>query len=307
MWIIPLLLGWVVLDLFMCAFIAYRMTFYTNRKKHYKLGSLQDPTDDEIKIRAHELVVDFMKREYEEVFIESEDGLRLAANYYHTRDGAPIQICFNGYRSRVERDFSGGGKEAILAGCNLLLVHQRAHGKSEGRTISFGVKERGDVLLWVEYAKRRFGEGVKIILAGVSMGAMTVLSASDLDFGGNVVGILADCPCSTAKRIIKKVISEMGVSPTLFYPLVRLGGLLFGGFDPNKADAPSHVKNTKIPILLIHGEGDKFVPISMSEEIAEASELVSFHSFKDATHGKSYIYDTEKYRALLTEFYDKIL
>ena len=307
MWIILAVALGVLLLLLCGALIAYKMTFYTDRKRHYNPDVEPNCAHDEIKLRARALAVEFMKREYEEVSIESYDGLRLSANYYHAKDGAPLQICFNGYRSRVERDFSGGGKEALDAGCNLLLVHQRAHGKSEGRTISFGARERFDVLSWVKYAKERFGEDRKIILAGVSMGAATVLSASDMDFGGNVCGIVADCPCSSAKGIIKKVIADMGISPNLFYPLVRLGGLVFGGFDPDKADATSHVKNTKIPILLIHGEGDKFVPISMSEEISGASELVEFHRFKDATHGKSYIYDTERYRAALLDFYKRIL
>ena len=57
---------------------------------------------------------------------------------------------------------------------------------------------------------RRFGDDVRIILVGISMGAATVLYASELDLPSQVRGIIADCPFSSAEQVIKKTAREMG-------------------------------------------------------------------------------------------------
>ena len=174
------------------------------------------------------------------------------------------------------RDFSGGAYECISRGHNLLLIDQRAHGKSDGKVITFGIKERFDVKSWIDYSIHRHGENVKIMLYGISMGAATVLMASELNLPKNVVGIVADCPYSSPKAIIKKVTGEMGLPATLFYPFIRLGALIFGGFDPSSAAPILAVKNTDIPILLIHGDADDFVPCEMSDEISESGRTVKY-------------------------------
>ena len=144
---------------------------------------------------------------FEPVTIRSRDGLKLYGRYYHVREGAPVQIQVHGYRGSALRDFCGGSKLAREMGMNILLVDQRAHGGSGGRTITFGIRERWDCLSWAEYAAERFGD-VDIYLVGVSMGAASVLMASELDLPENVAGIIADCPFSSPEAIIAKVCRE---------------------------------------------------------------------------------------------------
>ena len=293
------------------SFICYRLTFYTDRKNHHAL--YKGLSDEQIKDNPHKqmsrrLVDSLAALPYEEVFIKSRDGLTLAAKYYHAKDGAPLQIQVHGYKSNSMRDFSGGATEAIRRGHNLLLIDQRAHGKSEGKTISFGVKERYDILSWIEYGLLRFGQDTKIILCGISMGAATVIMASELSLPENVVGIVADCPCLSAGAIIRKVVKEdMHLPAGILMPFVWLGGFIFGGFDMNSADCATAAKKSKIPILLIHGEGDSFVPVSMSDEIAAASELVRYEKFPEAGHGLSFIFDNARYLSVLDEFINKTL
>ena len=223
------------------------------------------------------------------------------------KDGAPLEIHFHGFKSISVHDFSGGTTKAIRRGHNVLLVDQRAHGKSEGATISFGAKERYDVLSWCEYAVERFGGGVKIVLVGISMGAATVLMASALALPKNVAGIIADCPFSTPDGIVKKVMRDMKLPVPLLVPFVRVGGIIFGGFDILSASPVSAVKATKIPILIIHGEGDKLVPVQMSDELCEAGATVTLHKFPEAGHGLSFVFDNERYLRTLDDFYKKIL
>lgn len=252
--------------------------------------------------------IDRLLREpYETVEITSHDGLKLVGKYYHVKDGAPLQIQFHGYRGSAERDFSGGGCECLDKGHNLLLIHQRAHGISEGRSITFGVKERLDCKSWVQYAVSRFGEDVKIILMGISMGAATVLMASDLDLPKNVKAIVADCPYSSPIDIITTVAGYMRLPGKLLSPFIRLGAILFGGFALSNISAERAVRSSNIKTLIIHGEQDSFVPKEMSEVIAAARPDVKRVTFPGADHGASYAVCKDEYMRLLNEFIDEAL
>ena len=140
------------------------------------------------------------------------------------------------------------------------------------------------------------------------MGAATVLMASNLDLPPNVKAIIADCPYSSPKCIIQKVCKEMGFPPALTFPFIRLGGLLFGHFDICETTAADAVRNCKVPILIIHGESDGFVPCEMSEEVLRACpETVIRHTFPGADHGISYLVDTPRYKKVVSDFINSVL
>ena len=103
---------------------------------------------------------------FESVSIQSDDGLTLAGRYYHVRDKAPVVIVFHGYRSTAYRDGAGMFKLCMERGYNVLLPDMRAHGRSQGRVITLGVRERYDCLRWVEYLVKRFGSDTRILVSG---------------------------------------------------------------------------------------------------------------------------------------------
>lgn len=239
----------------------------------------------------------------EYVAITAGDKTTLSARYYEFEAGAPLMILFHGYRSTSVRDSAGGFILAQRMGINVLAVDQRSHGKSSGRVITFGIRERKDVLDWISYANQRFGSERPIVLSGLSMGAATVLMASELDLPNNVVGIMADCPYSSPSGIIMKVCKDIGFAPKLCYPFIRLGSRLYGGFCMTEASAAEAVKNAKIPILLIHGEDDRFVPCDMSREIYDnCKQIAQLHTFPDAGHGLCYMTDPRRYEKICVEF-----
>lgn len=242
--------------------------------------------------------------EYEEITIKSYDKLTLYGRFYKGKEGAPVDILFHGYRSSAYRDFCAGCKLSKERGHNIILVDQRAHGKSGGHILTFGIKERLDALKWANYAEKRFGKETPIYLIGVSMGAATVLSASDLDLPSSVRGIIADCPFSTPGAIIRKVCRDMKIPSFIAYPFIFIGAVIFGHFFPI-GGAKYSVKKTSLPILIIHGEADRFVPHSMSREIYEvAAGEKKLVSVPEAGHGVSYFVDSEGYKKALTEFYE---
>lgn len=294
------------------AYICYHISFRATKRVLDEDVQIHLPDGEQyMKVREgiEKCVTDMLKRPFEPVTITTFDGKKLYARYYHVDDGAPLQIQFHGYKSSAVLDFCGGSLYAGKIGHNALVVDQRSHGKSEGNAITFGVLERKDVLSWIEYARSRFGNDVRIILAGLSMGAATVLMATDQPLPSNVVGVMADCPYSSPEAIIKKVCRvEMRLPVKPLYPFIKLGARLFAGFDLEESSAVSAVKNTPVPILILHGTGDRFVPCDMSREIhAVNPEMITLVTIPEAGHGLCYMTEPKMYEDAMQEFFRKIL
>lgn len=295
----------VLLILLCTSYIMFRKLFRGVKGVMENPLSGLDGSLDKIKIKRRERIEPTMKIPAESVTITARDGTKLNGNYYHTKENAPLAIFFHGYRSIGVRDFSATIPEFINLGYNLIVADHRAHRKSFGKFITFGVKERFDVADWCKFAEEKFGAKTKIILVGMSMGASSVIMASELDLPKNVLGIIADCPFSSPEEIIKKILRDRKLSPCVFYPLIRLGAIIFGGFDPSSASATKAVANTDIPILIIHGDDDKLVPIEMSEKIAKNGTTVNLIKVKDASHCTAFFFDEELYVNSVKSFLSK--
>jgi pimeloyl-ACP methyl ester carboxylesterase len=289
-------------------YIPYRITFYASRRRPDPLVFPNSGAYASLAEKLQNPIAQLEAIPYEEVSIRSRDGLRLWGRYYHVRDGAPVEIQFHGYRASAVRDFCGGQKLAADHGRNVLLVDQRAHGKSEGHTITFGIRERDDCRDWIQYVTRRFGGNTPIFLTGISMGAATVLMAAKGGLPTNVAGIIADSPYSSPRDIISRVCRQMGLPTALVYPLIRASARVFGRFSLEETSALSAVADCTVPILILHGETDDFVPCVMSEQIRKANpSLVEYHTFPHADHGLSFVEAPERYARVVTAFADRCL
>lgn len=306
---------WLFLALAVFAAAALFLLRYGYKLAFYYSDPRTDPlvyeTGDQL--APHKAVLDsaateFVQAPHERVSIRSFDGLTLSGCYFHVADGAPLQILCHGYKGNAIRDFCGFWQIARELRHNVLLIDQRSHGFSEGHTITFGIRERRDALSWIEYARGRFGD-VPMVLGGVSMGAATVLMASSMDLPENVKAVVADCPFDAPENIIKKVLGQdMGLPVAWVYPLIRLGGMLYGGFDLKSASPLASVPQAKVPILLIHGDDDRFVPYPMSVAIhAAAPEKIRFHTIAGAGHALNYVTAPELYIRTVKNFLMEVL
>ena len=289
------------------AYYAYRIAFYSAREDWEKLPPTNNATFDPYRENMRKLYHQLQNRPFEFVTVTSNDGLTLSGRYYHVADGAPLDICFHGYHSSAMTDFIGGSDISLKLGHNLLLIDQRAHGRSQGRTITFGIKERKDLLQWVHYAVDRFGEEVQIVLYGISMGGATVLMASGLDLPKNVKGIVADCPFASPMEIIAHVGKSNPIPNWLIRPFVKLGARVYGGFEVEETDAAQALEKAKIPVLILHGEADTFVPGEMSDLVSINPDLISRYTFPGAGHGTSYLVNPMRYTEIVTQFNHQIL
>ena len=249
----------------------------------------------------HETIQSFSQRvqnaPYQTVQILSKDGLKLYGRYYHFRDDAPCIIAFHGYKGHPFFDGCPSYAIAEKMHYNLLLVEQRGHGRSQGKVLTMGVKEKDDCVQWSMWAQKTYPL-IPQILFGVSMGAATVMMASDQPVSDNVQAIIADCGYTSVPAILKHCIPQMipHAQSDLFYPIGRYGARLFAGFDPKKGSAIEALRHKHIPVLLIHGDIDDFVPWQMSIENNDACrsehQLLMIHN---APHAASFFVDPETY------------
>lgn len=284
---------------------AYKKAFYLpdHKKKVDSHEFFGEERDEFCRAPLCALVDELEALPYEPVTIRSRDGLTLAGRYYRFSDKNRVEIFFHGWRGSALREGCGAAKFAQSLDYNLLLVDQRAHNNSDGNVITYGILEKYDCLDWVNYVVERFGEDVSILLGGVSMGATTVLMASALPLPENVKAITADCPYTTPAAIIRKVARDLKINDRLASPFLYAGARIFGRFSLRSGGALDAVRHATVPIVLVHGEGDAFVPFSMGREIFDAcaSEKV-FLPIPEAGHGLSYFYDTETYTQSVSEF-----
>ena len=116
----------------------------------------------------------------ESLMIPTTDGVRLAAWYVPSRNGAAVVLLHGAGSTR-----SNVLDEAVVladAGFGVLLVDARGHGESGGRAMDFGWYGEQDVAAAVEVlAARPDVDPARIGVVGLSMGGEQALGASGAD------------------------------------------------------------------------------------------------------------------------------
>ena len=241
----------------------------------------------------------------ETVALRSHDGYVLRAHWYPAEGATRTVLCAHGWHSRWNLDFSGIGPYLHEQGCNLLLIEQRCHGESGGNLISYGIRERYDILSWLDWLAENHA-GTPVYLCGVSMGAATVLMAAGLPIAGRVAGIIADCGYSDPKEIVKITLEKsIGGFAGCTLAAVNLNCKLKDKFSlSDYSPVEAMAKNTEIPCLFIHGDADTFVPFRMSVENYYACQAPKeLLIVSGAAHAMSFVVNPDAYKQKLLEFF----
>lgn len=300
----------IVILFFSFLLIAYFITFYSGKRTVVDPDNLQLPLGanyDEFRPQIKKWILEVRSMPYQTFEIKSFDNLTLKGKFYKFSDDAPIEIIFHGYRGSSERDLSGAVERCFSLNRSVLIVDQRAHGLSQGKTITFGINEKKDCLCWIDFVIKTFGENVQIVLGGISMGGATVLMASAENLPKNVKYVLSDCSFSSPEDIIKSVIKQMKLPEKIVYPFIKLSAKIFGRFNLGENSPIEAVKKAKVPIIFIHGDKDNFVPSYMSEIMYEAcTNKKAIKFIGGAEHGLAYPVNKEEYVKAIKDFENSI-
>ncbi|MBQ3295745.1 MAG: alpha/beta hydrolase [Erysipelotrichaceae bacterium] len=229
-----------------------------------------------------------------QVRITSFDGLKLNAYNVQNHGSNPYVILVHGIWSSKKFSYPRA-YEFDRRGFNTLIIDQRASGDSEGEFYTYGQKESLDLILWINYLISK-DPNVQIILYGVSMGASTVIMATANDLPANVKCIIEDCGFSSAAEQFDHVVRTdyklRFTKPVLMMlerELKKNLGMTFDDMSPKKA-----LDTNEIPILIIHGEEDKFVPFEMATKLYNHNKgYKKYYPVAGADHTASII--DEKY------------
>ncbi len=253
---------------------------------------------------------DFLERhETEEIEVQSEDGFMLHGLLVpHVAPRATV-ILFHGWHSSWEMDFLC--MLPFLYGLKLqcLFVDERAQGDSEGRFITFGVREREDVHVWVDYAANRFGAKHPLFLQGSSMGASAVELASSFRFDGSVRGIVAESGFSSPYEAASAVWREKTPLPA-HLAMWLLNGFtrLFADFSLKDRSAAAELAKTEYPALFLHGTADALAPAYMAKQAYEACKSEkTLLLVEGAGHCQCYLTDRTRVETAYREFIEKHL
>ena len=287
----------------------YRRTMKRNRVKMERTMKMAGTDWNQYKDFMEERKSYMLAQPHEDVWVYSEDNLKLHGTWFPQEEAKKVVICFHGYTSRGMNDYTGLSSYYLKRGYSMLLVDERAHGESEGTYIGFGCLDRLDALKWMDWVIETCGEDVQILLHGTSMGGATVLMASGLDLPSQVKGIISDCAFTSPKEVFAHVLHSMIHLPA--FPMMQIADILNrrrAGYGLDDCNAAREVKKAKVTILFINGSADTFVPCSMCETIyANCASPKKKLIVEGAAHAESYYKDTEAYENAMNEFLGGII
>ena len=200
------------------------------------------------------------EHESEPMEIRSVRGERLRGWYIPLGgEGRRIAFLVHGYRSEHAETAGLYLDYYASRGFDLFCCDHTAHGESEGRLIGFDAYECEDCLRWIKALRARFGDEVRIVLHGFSMGAATVLKMSSR-CPEQVRFIVADCGYVSAETQLRGSLGPL-------YPLMRTLNCLIAGYDLHQTDVRPSLAASDKPILFVHGREDPTVAFSNGEAL----------------------------------------
>jgi fermentation-respiration switch protein FrsA (DUF1100 family) len=199
----------------------------------------------------------------EDLRLTTDDGETLVAWYVPAKDGHPLILYFHG---------NGGGlvdriprfRALTASGYGLLAIAYRGYGGSTGSPTQKGLMADGETA-YLE-ARTRGYDGDRIVLMGESLGTgvATALAATH-----EAAALVLDSPYSSAVEVA-----------AAHYAVFPVKWLMFDQFRSDLAIGDVH-----IPILVLHGDEDDVVPISLARRLFElANEPKTFMLVSGGKH-----------------------
>lgn len=250
------------------------------------------------------------KSALKDTFITNDKGIKLHAYYIRAaRPTAKTAVIVHGYTDNAIRMFMIGHLYNREMGYNILLPDLQMQGKSEGKAIQMGWKDRLDVIRWMDVARSIYGDSIQMAVHGISMGAATTMMVSGEKMPPYVKCFVEDCGYTSVwDQFAKELKEDYGVSS---FPLMDATSLLCKikyGWSFKEASALNQVKKCKLPIFFIHGDADTYVPTWMVYELYKAkTEPKELWVVPGAIHAKSYKQNPKLYLTKVKTFVDKYI
>ena len=247
--------------------------------------------------------------EYADVSFPSRDGLTLRGWWLEGGDDSPTIVVVHGSegnRADPAERMLGIARDLVTHGYNVLMFDMRGHGESGGEHISAGLYEKNDLLGAIDYVRVRGIEN-KIGVLGFSMGAAVCLMAAPES--EEIDAVVADAAYADIVSIIESEFAERSDLPGFFIPIIlsmtrNIYDVDFTAIKPEEA-----VRETSVPVFIIHGEQDEMIPVEHAYRLKEASQNPDSRLWivPEAQHADSYLVRPTEYKEQVISFFDEAL
>ncbi len=194
-------------------------------------------------------------------------------------------------------------------GIGSLSVEMRAHGQSQGKTCTLGVKERADIRAAVEWVRKTVPEA-RVGLVGSSMGGAACAFA------------LADNPDLADWLVLDSTYSQLASASLGWWRLLGIPGVQYVlapallaawpmvGFNPFRVDVAAALRKIgNKPVLLLHGDRDCLALPQQAKRNLEHLEQSAAHTevvwFEGCDHCQAIWRKTPQYMDALMTFIRK--
>ncbi|MBR0206198.1 MAG: alpha/beta hydrolase [Clostridia bacterium] len=303
--LIPLILL-IVLTLFASLYAFLRGSTRRDRTELFKASTVAPSGRYKFRDRM-QLGVDWYESQPKrELHITSRDGLPLAAELIEAENPVGLVVAVHGFRSWPAREYALIAKHLYDEGYTVLYPYMRAHRKSGGKYITFGVKERYDIAAWAKLLSDQRPD-LPLFLYGQSMGGATVIMASGLDLPANTRGVIADSAYFSPKDVIGTALVQSYKVPVFpMLPAMDLWARIIAGYSVTATTCQEALDKTKLPFLFIHGTEDELVPYAMGlQNFEHCHTEKQMLTVEGAAHCASYYVDPVQYISYLDGFLKK--
>ena len=219
--------------------------------------------------------------EYEDVYLEAGDGVRLHGWYIPYRGAKQTLLFFHGNAGNISH--RGASVEIFhRLGLNVFIFDYRGYGSSQGWPDEQGLKQDARAA-WRYLTEKRGLEPKDIILFGRSIGGVV---AAGLAARVQPGGLILESTFSSARDMAEVV-----------FPL--FSRLLFLRFE---FDTLAYVRQVTSPVLVLHSPDDEMIPFRLGKKIFAASNEPKLLVRMNGSHNDAFLASQPEYSQALAAF-----
>lgn len=203
---------------------------------------------------------------YEEVMLQTEDGLSLRAFYREAREGFPTAVYFHGNGGSLS-GASVSNAPLVAAGIGALLVEYRGYGGNPGEPSEEGFYQDGEAAMTWLAARGIERSDTVIIGNSIGGGVASAMARRHQPLGLILVSPFTSLPDAAAAN--------------LWWMPARL---LVSDRYPNS----ERLAGLDLPVLVQHGTADNLIPHDQGEKLADIAARGELQSFERSGHALSF-------------------
>ncbi len=223
---------------------------------------------------------------YEDVFLHTDDGLRLHGWFIPAEDSRGSVLFFHGNAGNIS-----GRLESITVfnnlGLDVMIFDYRGYGRSEGKPTEQGTYKDA-IVAWRYLTEVQDKNPQRIILFGRSL-------------GGGVASWLAS-EVNAGALVLESTFTSAADLAAEIYPFIPVRWLLHIRYP-----AIDYLKKIDMPVLIAHSKGDDVIPYHHGEKLFEAAGEPKYWMEMRGGHNDGFIQTAQHYIDSWDRFITKIM